>query len=48
MPTLFRLISTMAVIAALAFAAIYVLATNVVPEQRNLSITVPEKSQDKK
>lgn len=48
MPTLFRLISTMAVIAALVFAAIYVLATSVVPEQRDMSITVQEKSLDKK
>ena|GEM_PF-2260142 len=48
MPTLFRLLSIMFMLAIVAFAAIYMLATRVVPEQRDLSITVQEKNLDKK
>ena len=41
MPTLFRFLAVIAVIAGLAFAAMFALATFVEPEQREMTVTIP-------
>jgi hypothetical protein len=41
MPTLWRLIRLVALVAALAFAGMYALATFVTPEARDITVTVP-------
>ena len=41
MPTLFRFLAVLAVIAGLAFAAMFALATFVEPEQREMTVTIP-------
>jgi hypothetical protein len=40
-PTLFRFLLVVAVLAGLAFAAIYVLATFVEPQPREMTVTIP-------
>ena len=41
MPTLFRFLAALAVIAGLGFAAMFALATFVEPEPREMSVTIP-------
>ena len=41
MPTLFRFLAVIAVIAGLAFAAMFALATFVQPEPREITVTIP-------
>jgi hypothetical protein len=41
MPTLFRFLVLIAVIAGLAFAAMFALATFVNPEPREMTVTIP-------
>jgi hypothetical protein len=41
MPTLFRFLAVIAVIAGLAFAAMFALATFVQPEPREMTVTIP-------
>lgn len=41
MPTLFRFLFTLAVLAGLVFAAMFALATFVEPQPREMSVTVP-------
>jgi hypothetical protein len=41
MPTLFRLLALIAVVAGIAFAAMFALATFVDPEPREMSETIP-------
>ena len=41
MPTLFRFIFIIAVLAGLAFAAMFALATLVEPESRDMTVTIP-------
>ncbi len=41
MPTLFRFLFALAVIAGLGFAAMFALATFVEPEQREMTVTIP-------
>jgi hypothetical protein len=41
MPTLFRFLVVIAVIAGLAFAAMFALATFVNPEPREMTVTIP-------
>ena len=41
MPTLFRLLTTLAVLAALAYGAIWALATFVTPTQSEITIRIP-------
>jgi hypothetical protein len=40
-PTLFRFLFVLAVLAALAFAAMFALATLVEPQPREMSVTIP-------
>ena len=42
MPTLFRLLTVLAVIAAVGYGAAWLLATFVQPEPRTITITVPQ------
>ena len=41
MPTLLRFLAVLAVIAGLAFAAVFALATFVEPEPREITVTIP-------
>jgi hypothetical protein len=41
MPTLFRFLAFIAVIAGLGFAAMFALATFVQPEPREMSVSIP-------
>jgi hypothetical protein len=41
MPTLFRLLALIAVVAGIAFGAMFALATFVEPEPREMSVTIP-------
>ena len=41
MPTLFRFLFVLAVLAGLAFAAMFALATLVEPQPREMSVTIP-------
>lgn len=41
MPTLFRFLFIIAVLAGLAFAAMFALATFVDPEPRDMTVTIP-------
>ena len=41
MPTLFRFLAVLAVIAGLGFAAMFALATFVEPEPREMTVTIP-------
>ena len=41
MPTLFRFILVLAILAGLGFAAMFALATLVQPQPREISVTVP-------
>ncbi len=41
MPTLFRFLAIIGVIAGLAFAAMFALATFVEPEPREITVTIP-------
>jgi hypothetical protein len=41
MPTLFRFLAVLAVIAGLALAAMFALATLVEPEPRELTVSIP-------
>jgi hypothetical protein len=41
MPTLFRFLAVIAVIAGLGFAAMFALATFVQPEPREMTVTIP-------
>ncbi|AWN41080.1 histidine kinase [Methylobacterium durans] len=41
MPTLFRFIATLAVLAGLVFAGMFALATFVEPTPREMSVTIP-------
>ncbi len=41
MPTLFRFLVVVAVLAGLAFAAMFALATLVEPEPREMTVTIP-------
>ena len=41
MPTLFRFLLVVAILAGLGFAAIYVLATFVEPQPREMTVTIP-------
>ena len=41
MPTLFRFLVVVAVLAALGFAAVFSLATFVKPETREMTVTIP-------
>jgi len=41
MPTLFRFLAVLAVIGGLVFAAMFALATFVEPEQREMTVTIP-------
>lgn len=41
MPTLFRFLAILAVLAGLAFAAMFALATFVEPTPREMSVTIP-------
>ena len=41
MPTLFRFIFVLAILAGLGFAAMFALATLVQPQPREISVTVP-------
>ena len=41
LPTLFRFLAVIAILAGLVFAAMFVLATFVEPEPRDISVTVP-------
>jgi hypothetical protein len=41
-PTLFRFLLVLAVIAGLGFAAMLALATLVVPEPREMTVTIPQ------
>jgi hypothetical protein len=41
MPTLFRFLAVLAVIAGLAFAAMFALATLVEPEPREMTVSIP-------
>jgi hypothetical protein len=40
-PTLLRFLAVIAVLAGLGFAAMFVLATFVEPESRDMSVTIP-------
>jgi hypothetical protein len=40
-PTLFRFLATLAILAGLAFAGMFALATFVVPTPREMSVTIP-------
>lgn len=42
MPTLIRLLTVVAVLAGIGYAALWVLATKVEPQQREISFTVPQ------
>lgn len=41
MPTLFRFLAVVAILAGLAFAAMFALATFVEPTPREMSVTIP-------
>ena len=41
MPTLFRFLAVIAVLAGLGFAAMFALATFIEPESRDMSVTIP-------
>ncbi|MBM6593452.1 hypothetical protein [Microvirga pudoricolor] len=41
MPTLFRFLVVVAILAGLGFAAVFSLATFVKPEPRDMSVTIP-------
>ncbi len=41
MPTLFRFLLVLAVLAGVAFAAMFALATLVEPQPREMSVTIP-------
>ena len=41
MPTLFRFLLTIAVLAGLVFAAMFALATLVEPQPRDMTVTIP-------
>lgn len=41
MPTLFRFFATIAILAALVFAAMFALANFVVPTPREMTVTIP-------
>ncbi|TNC08607.1 histidine kinase [Methylobacterium terricola] len=41
MPTLFRFLAVVAILAGLAFAAMFALATFVEPTPREISVTIP-------
>lgn len=41
MPTLFRFLFVLAILAGLAFAAMFALATLVEPQPREMSVTIP-------
>ncbi|GJE75602.1 MULTISPECIES: histidine kinase [Methylorubrum] len=41
MPTLFRFLATIAILAGLVFAGMFALATFVQPTQREMSVTIP-------
>ncbi|MGO4707011.1 histidine kinase [Microvirga sp. 2MCAF38] len=41
MPTLFRFLTIVAILAGLGFAAMYALATLVQPDTREMTVTVP-------
>ncbi len=42
MPTLFRLLTVLAALAAIGYGAVWVLATFVEPQPRTITITVPQ------
>jgi hypothetical protein len=42
MPSLFRLVVALAVLAALAYGAMFTLATFVQPKPREMSVTIPQ------
>ncbi len=42
MPTLFRFLFVLAVLAGLGFAAMFALATLVEPEPREMTVTIPQ------
>ena len=41
LPTLFRFLATLAILAGLAFAGLFALATFVEPTPREMSVTIP-------
>ncbi len=41
MPTLFRFLAVIAILAGLGFAAMFALATFVEPQPRDMSVTIP-------
>ncbi len=44
MPTLFRFLTTICLLAALGYAGMWALATFVEPQQREIRVTVPQSS----
>ncbi|MFC0218498.1 hypothetical protein FHS82_002367 [Pseudochelatococcus lubricantis] len=41
MPTLFRLLVTLGILAGLGYAGMFALATFVTPQQREMSVSIP-------
>lgn len=41
MPTLFRFLATIAILAGMVFAGMFILANFVEPTQREMSVTIP-------
>ena len=41
MPTLFRFLAVIAILAGLGFAAMFALATLIEPESRDMTVTIP-------